>query len=348
MINRRSACGFFLERTRSMIRPHSFQAFSVLLLCSLISFNANADEFGDIKILKTLPLSETEIKTAFMAAKVDSCEQVGEGQPLELTNFTPFLTARDKQTTSRRPMAATRRGFLSIGLQVEEAGLPTLSKSKILDYVDKNYVSLQARIRRDLLDRKLYYHHRPIAVTAQFTGSKLTKAFEPVVAQTTNTVRSLGVFAEPDKRPLKAEHLRTIVLVFRYEKAARAGRIGEDYELAIVRGKESADGQSLVPHVFVTLDNRTRLAYLRQFNHPKQLTGCSISAKVLITDFDSTTGLYPKKTVTQSYSVSSRIEYDRSKLEDYCQKTLDGTMATHINQLLDDIIEDKVPKPTAR
>lgn len=328
-----------------MSRPkNSLSSFCLYLFfaCS-VATNGQADEFGDIKIIRAIPLSESEIRSAYLAAKADACEQVGEGLPLEMTSFTPYLTPKDKLDSTRRPLSATRRGFMSIGIKVEETGLPLLSKSKILDYVDRNFVTLQARIRKDLLDRELYYHHRPIAVTCQYAGSKLTKSFEPVVAQTASNIRSLGVFAETDKRPLKAEYLRTIVLAFRYEKSGRSGRTNEDFELAIIRGKESADGLTLTPHVFVTLDNRTRLTYIKPFNYPKQLLGCSITGSVRITEFDSTTGLYPKKSVTQSYVVASSADYDRSKLEEYCQKSFEQPMATSLVQLLDDIIDGKVP-----
>jgi hypothetical protein len=344
--NRRNSPAVFLLVKQIVNQKHLHIAgWFLLASTSLLTVKTTADEFSDIKLLRAVPFNEVELKAAYGAARSDTCEQVGEGQPLEMSSFTPFLTNRDQQKTSRRLPAATRRGFLSIGLEIDQTGLPTLSKSKILDYVDKNYVTIQARIRKDLLDRELYYHHRPIALTCQYNGTKLSRAFEPVVAQTVSNIRSLGVFAEPDKRPLKAEHLRTIVLAFRFERVGRfAGKAMEDFELAIIRGKKTKDGLNLQSHVFVTQDNRSRLVYLRPFDYPKLEQGCSIIGKVQITEFDSSTGLYPKKSVTQNYRLAKRAEFERISLEDYCKRTYDGTMSTHINQLLDDIIDNKVTK----
>jgi hypothetical protein len=312
-----------------------------LLFNSVLSLAANSalgDEFGDIKLVRSVPLTPVELKAAYGSSK-NTCEQIEQGNPIELTSFTPFLTNKDKGASRR---LSTRRSFLSIGLEIDQAGLPTLSKSSILDYVDKHYLTVQARIRKDLLDRKLYFHHRPLALTAQFNGPKLSKAFEPVVAQNANLIRSLGVFVEPEIRLLKAEHLRTLVMAFRTERVGISNRSREEYELAIIRGRESTDGANLVPHVFVTIDNCNRLAHLREFSPPKSKRDCSITGKVKITEFDSTSGLYPKKSVTQGYSLAQKSEFTLLELETYCKKNYDGPLSTKINQLLDDIIDGKL------
>src|SRR5690606_30138518 len=108
-------------------------------------------------------------------------------EPIELSSPARYLTERDRKQKNP-PLPASRTGFLSIGLELpdsDKASLPTLSRSQIIDYLDSHYMLLEARVRRDLLDRKPYYHHRPIAVTARYTGPKVTQAFEPLVAQTT-------------------------------------------------------------------------------------------------------------------------------------------------------------------
>ncbi len=69
-------------------------------------------------------------------------------------------------------------------------------------------------MRKDLLDRKLYFHHRPIAATAQYRGSRVSHAFEPIVSQSIRDFHGIGLFVE-ETRILKAEKLRTLVLIFK-------------------------------------------------------------------------------------------------------------------------------------
>ena len=314
------------------------------LVFGAIFFHASlwANEFRDVKQLAVLPLSEADVRRAYAVASADSCEQVAEDQPRELTSFALSITPGDSQARVKPSTASTRRGFLSVGIDVDEKNLPTLSKSKIVEYVDRNYLVLQTRIRRDLLDRQLYYHHRPIAITCQFTGAGLTQRFEPVVAQTTSGIRSLGVLVDPDIRPLKAEHLRTIVLGFRFERVDLSGRTQENYELAIIRGRQEKSPPELVPHVFVTLNNRTQLVYLNEFQYPRVKERCGIVSRVKITQFDSTTGLYPQRSVTERYTVGRRAEFDMEKLQEYCKQNLGGSLDTSVSKLLDEIIDGKL------
>jgi hypothetical protein len=240
---------------------------------------------------------------------------------------------------------------LTIGLNIIDEGLPTLSRSRILSYVNDNYVCLQVRIRKDYLDRKLFFHHRPIAVTSKFSGSRITQAFEPVVQQTTNSIRSLGILASADLRPRKAEHLRTLVLAFRFETKNAAGRMSEQLEMAIVRGVESTDPLGLEQHLFVTTADRTKLSYLNRFTFPNQRAQCGISGNVIITDYDSS-GLYPTKSAIRSYSLATRQTFSMDLLNKFCRERFEGGFAAKANQCLDAIIGgqlqpdiDSVPTP---
>ncbi len=293
-------------------------------------------------------MTESEVRQAFERAKADACEVIGEGEPLEINSPIRFLTNRDRNL-ERPPLPASRTGLLSIGLELadaDKAELPVLSRSQVLDYLDSNYVLLQARVRKDLLDRKLYYHHRPIAVTARYTGTKVSQPFEPLVAQTTRNIRSLGVFVDPNIRPTKPQHLRTLVMIYYNEMMrpsafASQTRKVEQYEWVFVRGVETESGEALQPHVFVTEENRTKLTYLRGFQMPSRVSQCDVIGKIAITGFDRT-GIFPESYLTRSYRLHERRRYDWSDLEEKCVQMHGDGMESQLNQMLDSLISDSV------
>lgn len=265
-----------------------------------------------------------------------------------------FLTNRDRRAKNA-PLPALRQGFMSIGLELsasDESDLPILSRGQIVDYLNSNFVMLQARIRRDLLDRKLYYHHRPMAVTASYRGPKTTQAFDPLVGQTTNDIRSLGMFVGTSRKPSKAEHFRTIVMLYRNEMIPTASsRKIERYEWVFVRGVEVESeipgtgrkpSTRLEPYVFVTEDNRRRLVHLAAYEAPRSVRQCDVVGSIAITGFDRT-GLYPQSYATRGYSLRKKLSFDWERLEDFSQQALGGKAAEHLTELLDSILEGEIP-----
>lgn len=309
------------------------------------------DEFADIKWIDRLPMTDRDVVDAFEKAKSDSCEAIGEGEPLEITSPIRYLTRRDQKQKSP-PLPAFRTGFLSIGLELSDtdrADLPVVSRSRVVEYLNSNYLLLQARIRKDLLDRRLYYHHRPIAVTARYSGQRVTQAFEPLVAQTTRNIRSLGVLVDSESRRKKAQDFRTLALIY-YNEMVRPSSVGlrdikvEQYEWVFVRGVESESSQSLEPHVFVTEENRTRLVYLHGFELPPRVQRTDVTGQIAITGFDRT-GIFPESYLTRSYRLQQKQRYDWSKLSEVCLQTFGGDLDTHLNPMLDGLIQGTVDVP---
>ena len=306
------------------------------------------DEFEDVKRIGRLPVSEMGIRNAFENAQGDVCEVVGEGEPLELSAPIRYLTNRDRKQ-KKPPLPASRTGFLSIGLELldsDRADLPVLSRSRVVEYLDSHYVLLETRVRRDLLDRKPYYHHRPIALTARYTGPRISVALEPMVVQTTRNIRSLGVFVDSDAAIRKAEQLRTLVLIYlneieRSSVDSNTPRRSEQYEWVFVRGVESASNQSLVPHVFVTEENRTKLVYLHQFQLPARVERADVIGRIAITGFDRS-GIYPESYVTRSYQLQRRLSFDWEELNIECMRIHGGGLESHLNQMLDAIISGQI------
>ncbi|HBE70595.1 MAG TPA: hypothetical protein DDW52_20815 [Planctomycetaceae bacterium] len=222
--------------------------------------------------------------------------------------------------------------------------MPIISRGSIVDYLEENYVDIQTRVRKDLLDRKLYFHHRPLAVTAQYRGSKLTQPFEPVVSTSIRDFHSLGLFAQPGKRFYDPEELRTIVLLFRTPMLQPGTRLQNDvYEFVFIHGTTDESGTELTPHVFVTTEGRTQLSYLRELERkPLRPVACDILGKIVITDFDSS-GIYPRKSATKSYRLASRQTLEIDELDAFCRsKSMTGGFGENVPAILKAIISDEL------
>lgn len=326
-----------------------FKCSVLLPLIFLILPRASAiDEFGDIVKISELPTTSREVSAAFRRARGEACEIIPKGESIEIQSFRSTLTLRDAaRAKKQRVIPASRRSALSVGLKIAAADrqdLPIVSRGTIIDYLETNYVDIQVRIRKDLLDRKLYYHHRPLAVTAQFRGSKLSQSFEPIVSGSIREFHSLGVFAESGKRFYDPEELRTVVLLFRTPMLRAGTKLKEDvYEFAFIHGVANEDGTDLEPHVFVTTDDRTRLNYLaRKSRRPTSPNACSIAGSIAVTDFDSS-GIYPRESATRSYRLDARLSLPMSELDTFCDaEKLEGGFGENVPVVLQAIIDRKI------
>lgn len=323
--------------------------FVSLLVCAVavraLTVGSSAlafDEFGDIKTITVLPQSQREVEAAFERSSSDACEQVVQGEALEMRSFVPYLTSRDRLQKTSRPLASTRHSLFSVGLEFEtsdRAALPKVSGGIIEDYMDKHCVLVQGRVRRDLLDRKLYFHHRPLVVTAKYLGSRLTEPFEPLVAAKIREFHGLGLFV-PETRIIKAQHLRTLVLIFKNDiLQSSSARAREQFEFAFILGREGEVGDKLDHHVFVTTDDRQTLHYLAPYSQPLRPSQSSILGRIAVTDYDST-GIFPKASATRSYKLDTRSKFTLEDLEKYClDQQLSGGFHKNLTPVLNAIID---------
>lgn len=331
-------------------RPEIFRFAHILVFASTLTIlNGDPrawaiDEFKDIVKINELPVTAREVSAAFRRSSSNACEMIPKGESIEIRSFRSILTNRDAARAKRqRVIPASRRSVLTVGLKIDPADrrdLPIVSRGSIVDYLETNYVDIQVRIRKDLLDRKLYYHHRPLAVTAEYRGSKLTQSFEPVVSGSIREFHSLGVFAEPGKRIYKPEELRTVVLLFRTPMLESGSRIKRDsYEFAFLHGIPTASGEELETHVFVTTGNREQLVYLaRQNRRPTSQRGCSILGSIVVTDFDSS-GIYPRQSATRTYRLDAREKFPIAKLDGFCSdNSLEGGFSRNVPAVLAAIV----------
>lgn len=324
---------------------------SILAGCLIISGSLHAfDEFGDLRTISKLPMTSREIDQEFQRSRSEACELIPQGESLEISSYAAVLTERDRTERNQRQLVPScRRDLFNVGLEFErrdEADLPALSRGPIVKYLNDHYVSIQGRIRRDLLDRKPYFHHRPLALTAQYRGSKMTQDFEPIVASSMREFHSLGLFVPGDTRLKTPENYRTIVLLFRTEIMSSTSRSPrESFEFAIIRGREelNADELALRPHVFVTSQGRTKLEYLSPSQRPLSPARCGVLGRIAVTKFDSA-GIYPQASATRSYRLDSQSVWDMGKsLDAYCQQQQwRGGFAENVSRVLDAIIEGEL------
>lgn len=252
-----------------MVKPASV-ALALLSwsLCALLPLSASraADEFSDCRIIRSLPKTTAEMDRLHRDNSGNQCEPLQADQALETTTYSVIRTARESIDKTSKP--AIRFGILSVGLIMDSgdrADLPMASRGKILDYMDQHYVSIQVRMRRDLVSGKLYFHHRPLAATANFRGSKVTQPFEKLVSTAVRDFRSVGLFSKAPADERKPEDLRTLVLVFRNTVLKSESRTASQFEYAFVRGREGAKEDRLSTHVFVTSKDRSELVHLRSY-----------------------------------------------------------------------------------
>ncbi len=302
------------------------------------------DEFNDVKTIQLLPMTDAEVEFAHSRSRGETCELIAAGELMETRAFAMNLTDRDRRENVRRPPSA-RHPLFTVGLSIDpldQANLPKLSRSRILDYMEQHFVVLQARVRQDLLDRKLYFHHRPIAVTTQFAAQRLSVSFEPVIANSIQDFHSLGLFTSETRR-LKPENLRTLVLLFKNNLLV-GKRTRAQYEYAFIHGIPDKTGKALEHHVFVTSESRQKLNYLSDYRPPRRQRDCGIHGSVVITDYDAT-GIFPKTSATKSYDLNISRTYPLQEINQFCEsQNLLGGFPRNLDAILLAAIEERIVK----
>jgi hypothetical protein len=310
-----------------------------------------------LKVVSTIPRTNTEVAAAHQKADLNSCDYLPAGEALVINSFQAYLTARDKKEKLKGiPNPSTRREVLTVGVEVAKedvSKLPKISGSSIQDYLNSHYISFQLKIQKDPVKGALYLHHRPIAATATFGKAKITEDFVESVAGSVRELHSLGVYL-PTKTPPTPENLRTVVLLHKHIAAEknliRPGndRIENHYEYLFIRARSNLAGNKLDIHVFATTEERRKLHYLRTGSNPTNPAGCTLKGEVFFTKFKPG-GLEPAESAMRRQVVSAKSSYDMFELDSYTKSNLknQGDALDNLNNTLDSIIDGKI-KPSAK
>ena len=62
-----------------------------------VADDPNAEKFKNIKILRVIPSSEAEVRTAHEGSRAYACEIVPSGEPIELKDYRKYLTVGDSK-----------------------------------------------------------------------------------------------------------------------------------------------------------------------------------------------------------------------------------------------------------
>ena len=115
------------------------------------------------------------------------------------------------------PVPMARRSVMTLGLTMsaaEQATLPLLSASTIQSRIDRQFVTVQVLVRRDLDTGRLCLHDRAAAAQLHFATPRISGDFEDLVKSSLADTRSLGLFSIEDRRTA-TEPPRTLVLLTR-------------------------------------------------------------------------------------------------------------------------------------
>jgi hypothetical protein len=310
-----------------------------------------------IKTFSKVPTGATEVANAHLNARGEGVEFLQKGEPLELTGFALKLTKRDDAVlkNGKVPNPSTRRFMLSVGIELlkeDQARLPTLSKERIIDYLNSNYVSVQARVQKDSKGNQ-YLHHRCIVATGSFRGAKLSDDFQPAVANAVKEIHSLGIYLPPKVQPT-TENLRTAVMIHKHTgidaASVKAGNAKTEaqYEYIFLRGKQSAAGGKLDLYCFITSDERTKLHYIKPGQRPPtKYSDATLKAQVYFTKYVDS-GLVPAESVARNQTVNSQATFLMSDVDAFARNKLGQTDAfANLNQTLDAIIDGTL-KPSSK
>lgn len=303
----------------------------------------------DTRIVSKVPSSPVELEAVFRQRKNDTCETLEVSEPLELKQYSLALTQRDRfQSPTKEVMPSTRVPVLTIGLNMQpsdQRSLPSLSRSTILNYLESNFVSIQARVSKDPVTRELSLHYRPIGAVGGFTGPPVTKEYVEAINSTIKNVRGMGIYEPKRSKDRKEESsFQIAILLFRSSFVDDSG-IGEtaQHELGFVCMGNSNGEEPDISFIATTNQRKTWLLFSRESNEmPKRLNDCSMVATVRFDQF-ITGGLQPKSGIVRRISNRAKQRFDVEDIEQYLEKeNLSGGWAENLDTAVEAILDSRI------
>ena len=302
-----------------------------------------ADEtlLNDGSIVYRLPETEEEIMSVYRRRGRYRARLIPQGQPLELNSFTQsmpgvYINGKDEMN----PFG--RQHVLSVGIKVsssDRSSLPRLSGGMINGYLDTHFVSVQARVVKDPVNRKQYLGPEPIAVTGRFGGPSISDPMEIAVQNSISQLRGIGLLMKEGDEDTP-ENRRTLVMIHRYPFAPAGSAESAEmrHELMFVRARETDRGE-LDLHAFSTSGNRTQLHYHGRTRRPRRMTDCDIQASVFFSEY-SHASLVPTKGISRESKAQGKVRYSIEALDESLKGSdPDASFWTHATQALDSMID---------
>lgn len=330
-----------------------------VVLCGMFAFAARPAEAADApkwiaQLIRKLPETEAEVEAIWEKSRNASI-QVTVGEPLQAPDFSQQtdydVTVAGKKKQLKFDFA--RIGALNFGLAVSEsdqAHLPAVSKGKIMERVDGNYISIQIRPHRDQQTGAIYLYYKPFAAIGAY-GLPGAQEFSPLMEDSVADFRGVGLFVKRGT-PITAEALRTFVGVNKTMITDEANpdapqpKLVKNFEFTFVRARIAGDRVAL--HTFVTDGHRTRLHYLHPYEPPPAFADCDVQSVLLFTDY-SVAKQSPSAKAIRHAKIRDRAMFPVADLDKWASgKGWSGGALDNLTELLDAIIDGQLsPTPSA-
>jgi len=307
------------------------------------------------RVLERIPRTVKELDAAHLKSPY-ACEQLPAGVPLAPAKFQAATSAPTVTTNSATPgeLASGRWPALTFGVRMtaaDQARLPRFTSGKIMDRVNKNYVSLQVRVDRAGAAEVPYLHYQPLAAVGAFAQAEQTEKFASLQQAAVQDVRSLGLFCKPDE-PRTADNLRTLVLSTKGRRVvaddtAEPPNLEPSLELIFIRMRVPASttdaaSAAVEIHAFITTHDLKQLVYLEPYETPAKPVDCALNSTIRLTDY-SYGGQYPSARATRGIKYRERGRYETSALDAHARVAgLTSGALDNLTAVLDDVIDGRV------
>jgi hypothetical protein len=305
------------------------------------------------QILRKLPRDVRDVEAAFEQSRNASL-QLSVGEPMEAPDFsqeTVFDVTVGGQKQKLK-FQFGRLGALTYGMELtaaDQANLPAVSKSRIMQRITENYISIQIRPQRDVASGAIYLYYKPFAAIGSYIAPN-TQEFAPLMEDSVRNFRGIGLFVKPGA-PINAENLRTFVginktmITDEQDPDAPKPALFPNFEFTFVRAR--VEGQKVVLHTFVTNEHRQRLHYLKPYVAPQSPDECSIKSTILFTEYSVAKQSPSAKALRRTW-INSQASYPVVELDKYAaDQNWSGDAFDNLTELLDAMIDGRFPSPGA-
>jgi len=304
------------------------------------------------QIVRRIPRTYDEIAAAHANSR-NGAIQVPLGQDIEIADFAGSTTydiayKKDgKRVRKKLPYEYSRLGVLTYGMNLlpeDRQTLPLVSKNRIEQRVDDNFVVIALRVQREPATGAAYLYYKPFAAVGDYQRPG-TQVFSALMEDSVRDVRGIGLFLPPGT-PINAEALRTFVAINKNrveveDEATGQVELKSHYEYLFVRARVDGDDRVTL-HAFGTNKHRRQLNYLPAYEPPRRREQCSIESTIFFTKFTAAKQS-PAEKAAHYVEVRARSRFAMDHLDQYvASQGLEGAALDHLTRVLDDIIDGKI------
>ena len=296
----------------------------------VVGVSSEVPTLGDLPKIEDIPWTAREASANFRQLTANRCDLLEPGTPVQ-----PPLT----QPSGDRAVPVGRLAAFTIGLAVDpraEAGLPTLTKSRIIGYMTDHRLAICPPIYFDP-EQGYYLGNDVRAAFFSVDNPGTVVAPEPLISAAVRNLRVIGL-VQPDDQIAGSQAAlgRTLLLEFKFEKDEDGdGEVEPEFELLFIHLLPTVVGQPPRIAVFATDKGRQEVHELDVRPASDVQSAAAVVGTVRFDDF-TLAGQYPAKPVVTGVRLSSR----QSLSSELFRKTMNGLTdedARSIPTMLDEL-----------